>query len=159
MQKLIIVRGTPGSGKSTYSKKWVDQGYEHFESDMYFMKDGIYQFDRKALPAAHEWCYREVETALYSGNNVVVSNTFTRGWEMEDYFTITEKQFWDCTVVECFGPFENVHNVPAETLSHMRARFVRNKDLQPWKHAKYYTFNYVDDILIPIIHDANVIVA
>ena len=43
MEKVLyIVRGIPGSGKSTFAKSL---GGTHFEADMFFMKDGEYKFD------------------------------------------------------------------------------------------------------------------
>lgn len=156
MPTLYIIRGLPGSGKSTLAKLLIQKGHavEHFEADMYFMKDGVYQFDKMRLFAAHEWCYREVESALWSGNNVVVSNTFTRATEMEDYLILTEKQCWPTEVWECTGKFQNVHGVPEETLSRMRARFVPNRDLEKWPHVTYTTY-YPASLNNPNGHTAN----
>ena len=41
MKTLYIVRGVPGSGKSTFAKTL---GGTHFETDNYFMIDGEYKF-------------------------------------------------------------------------------------------------------------------
>jgi tRNA uridine 5-carbamoylmethylation protein Kti12 len=38
IMKLILIRGLPGSGKSTIAREYVKQGYHHFEADMYFEK-------------------------------------------------------------------------------------------------------------------------
>lgn len=46
MSKLYILRGIPGSGKSTYGKKIVDSAIDaglsaiKFEADDFFMKNG-----------------------------------------------------------------------------------------------------------------------
>ena len=53
MQELIIIRGIPGSGKTTMAKSY--QGYSHYEADMFFMKDGVYNFDRAKIKNAHNW--------------------------------------------------------------------------------------------------------
>ena len=57
---LYIIRGIPGSGKSTLAKKLVgDDNY--FEADMYFLQDGIYEFDITKIKDAHDWCYNKIE--------------------------------------------------------------------------------------------------
>ena len=42
--RLILVRGVPGSGKSTFAAK-VFPGAFHVENDMFHVKDGEYRFD------------------------------------------------------------------------------------------------------------------
>ena len=75
---FVIVRGIPGSGKSTVARKLATgSNWQHFEADMYFYdKEGNYNFDINKLGAAHHWCERKVATALQDGWSVVVSNTF-----------------------------------------------------------------------------------
>ena len=45
MKKLILLRGIPGSGKSTFAKSISNESTGHIESDMFFIKDGEYKFD------------------------------------------------------------------------------------------------------------------
>ncbi len=87
MEKILyIVRGIPGSGKSTFAKSL---GGTHFETDMFFMKDGEYKFDISKIKEAHKWCQDSVYTAMLLNhtallnNVIVVSNTFTQEWEMK----------------------------------------------------------------------------
>ena len=50
MGHLILVRGLPGSGKSTEAKKIAKTGYYHFEADQYFITpSGEYKFDKNLL--------------------------------------------------------------------------------------------------------------
>jgi adenylate kinase family enzyme len=55
MEKTIyIVRGCPGSGKSTFAKTL---GGIHIEADQYFVDaDGNYNFDGSKIKNAHAWC-------------------------------------------------------------------------------------------------------
>lgn len=123
--KLILVRGLPGSGKSTIAEQlshisWMN----HLEADMYFMRDGEYKFDVNKLGAAHAWCQNETRECLREGNPVVVSNTFTTIKEIRPYFDIAKELGIIPNVILAQGNFGNIHNVPEETLEKMRQRFV-----------------------------------
>ena len=119
---LIIVRGLPGSGKTTFVKK-VYTNILHVESDMLTVVDGAYSFDPDKLKARHEACQRIVETALSIGADVAVSNTFTTMRELQPYIDMANKYHTRFVVTRMIGTFENVHNVPQDVLDKMAARF------------------------------------
>ena len=132
-KELILVRGLPGSGKSTTAKLLGagGSGYAHFEADMYFMEDGVYKFDPAKIKDAHNWCQNSVAQAMLinytSGHNstIIVSNTFTQDWEMKPYYEMAKQ--WDYKVfsiiVENRHGGENVHGVPEDKLEIMKNRF------------------------------------
>lgn len=141
---LYIVRGCPGFGKSTYAKKLLEllvPGWEdfeqnpgsykesisvgfHFEADMFFEKNGLYQFDISKLHQAHEWCLNSTKKALLSNNStVVVSNTFTTMKEMRPYVDFSKKYDISLTVYRMTHEYGSIHNVPPETIEKMKARF------------------------------------
>lgn len=129
-QRLIIIRGIPGSGKSTYAKKIKHDLFEsgnsvtHFEADMFFMKDGKYNWNPKLAPIAHKWCYNSVFKSFDSGTNVViVSNTFVKLGDMNTYIKEAESRNIDVTVYRMENRFKNVHEVPEETLNKMSESF------------------------------------
>jgi ABC-type phosphate/phosphonate transport system ATPase subunit len=125
---LFIVRGLPGSGKSTLSKLL---NATHFETDNYFMVDGEYKFDGSKLKEAHEWCQNQVSMAMIfnhtTGINkkIVVSNTFTQEWEMSPYFALAEQWGYQVTslIVENRHGGVNTHGVPEDKLEIMKNRF------------------------------------
>lgn len=117
--ELVIIRGLPGSGKSTMARVLAQVGYVHVEADMYFMKNGRYEYDRSQIQAAHAWCRQRVRAALDSGRRVVVSNTFTRLEEMAPYLGMTS----NIRVIEAKGGWANEHGVPEETVKRMAARW------------------------------------
>lgn len=127
-KKLYIVRGLPGSGKTTFAKTL---GGVHFEADQYFMVDGEYKFDVTKLKNAHSWCQTQVSNAMllnYTANInnvIVVSNTFTQEWEMTPYVEMANE--WGYTVfiiiVENRHGGKNVHGVPDDKLEIMKNRF------------------------------------
>jgi predicted ABC-type ATPase len=127
-KELFLLRGLPGSGKSTLAKSL---GGKHIEADMYFMKDGEYQFDITGLKDAHSWCQTQVNNAMllnYTANineRIVVSNTFTQEWEMTPYVEMAKE--WGYTVfsliVENRHGGVNEHGVPEDKLKLMKKRF------------------------------------
>lgn len=90
---------------------------------MYFHRDGKYRYDAKKIKNAHDWCQRETFNALSSGENVVVSNTFTRIYEMQPYFDICKSLGVSLQIIEANGKWPNVHNVPPSVVDRMRIRW------------------------------------
>jgi len=121
MAKLTLVRGLPGSGKSTYARKL---GLEnHFEADMFFEKDGEYKFDPSKIKDAHEWCQSQTRAALKKGESVVVSNTFTQHWELKPYLDMAKELGAEVKVIRMTTDFGNIHGVPEAVINNMKERF------------------------------------
>lgn len=125
MSKLVIVRGLPGSGKSTYAANLARGLFRHVEADHFFLLgDGKYAFDGKLIKLAHDWCYSSTVKALRQGYNVVVSNTFTTMWEIDRFLGIPSLlPDVEISVVEMRAQYGNIHNVPEEKLAQMAARW------------------------------------
>jgi predicted kinase len=121
-KELYLLRGLPGAGKSTLAGAL---GAKHLEADMYFSKDGEYNFNATKLKAAHEWCRSECERAMGWDLKIAVSNTFTQEWEMKAYYDLAKQYGYRVfsIIVENRHGGVNTHNVPAETLEKMKKRF------------------------------------
>lgn len=119
MSKIVLIRGLPGSGKTTLAKANYPE-HEHFEADMYHIDDeGNYNFDFSKIKEAHAWCQDSTSLALGHGLDVVVSNTFTQLWEMQPYL----KMGCPVEIIVATGNFENIHNVPTDIIEKMRDRW------------------------------------
>jgi len=122
MKTLYIVRGLPGSGKSTWVRTQLN--VKPLEADDFFMRDGVYRYVADMVPKAHEFCKRRCENAMKNGQEVIaVANTFTRKWEYNKYLELAEKYGYKVVIQVCKGHYKNIHGVPDEAIAKMRERF------------------------------------
>jgi predicted kinase len=129
---LFLVRGLPGSGKSTFASHIWNE-YAVCEADKFFYdKEGNYNFEPSKIKDAHAWCKNEVETRMKDHQlnpqyypEIAVSNTFTQEWEMKDYYELAEKYGYKVVslIIENRHGGKNVHGVPDDKLEIMKNRF------------------------------------
>ena len=140
MEMLILVRGLPGSGKSSFARTFKDALV--FAADDFFYRrgEGKYAFDPTLLGEAHLGCQRDTRGALEAGAVVVVTNTFSQRWELEAYFKIAAEVDTQVTVVDLFDngltdeelAERGLHGVPQDTIATMRARWEHD-----WKNGDH----------------------
>jgi len=135
-KSLFLVRGVPwpGSGKSKFAKKLVDEDFLICEADKYFIdkETGEYKFDVSKIKDAHKFCQDRVETYMKDSlvndqfyREIVVSNTFTQEWEMERYYELAKQYGYKIfsIIVENRHGGINQHGVPEDKIEIMKTRF------------------------------------
>ena len=129
--ELILLRGLPGSGKSTLAKiilqlRNTDDPEVLSADDFFENKEGDYNFDPSKIKEAHNYCqFRCSERMRQQKAKIVVANTFTQEWEMDEYFKMAERYNYrvHTVIVENRHGNENVHGVPEDKLQQMKDRF------------------------------------
>jgi predicted kinase len=123
---LIIVRGLPNSGKSTFAKLL---GKAICTADDWYTRKGIYAWDYRYIGEAHEWCERKCRRFMQKGiSPIIITNTNVTERIMRPYVDMAE-DFSYITyfiVVENRHGNKNSHGVPEETIVKMKERLINN---------------------------------
>jgi predicted kinase len=143
---VYILRGVPGSGKSTWAKQ--NGPGVIVSADQYFMQGGVYKFDPKKIPLAHQRCFRnfiDIVTADRKPERVFVDNTNTSAWELAPYLLAGEAYDWNVEIVTFHidprvAAGRNVHGVPEKGVMAMMQRL--EEPLMPWWNERHM---YWDD--------------
>ncbi|XP_021397618.2 NEDD4-binding protein 2-like 2 isoform X3 [Lonchura striata] len=132
---LVILRGLPGSGKSTLSRVLLGQSCDGIvlSTDDYFHQQYGYTYNAAQLGDAHEWNQKRAKQAMEQGKSpVIIDNTNTQAWEMKPYVEVAlEKgyrvEFHEPDTWWKFDPEElekrNRHGVTCEKIAQMLERY------------------------------------
>lgn len=124
---LYIIRGLPGSGKTTLGLMIADElNALHYEADMFFFSAGEYLYKREFIADAHKWCFSQVKEGLEEGHTVVVSNVFHRKSNIRPYTEMAIRLGLKYTIIHCEGNYGNVHGVSERKVEQFR------KDWEYW---------------------------
>lgn len=113
-QKLVIVRGLPGAGKSTYcDKTFIQDNYRILEPD-HLMCDvnGKYTYIEQLWGMALDFTFKQADFLLSIGHSVVVCGVFIREEDLVPYRELANYYDIDMEVKTIVGKYKNIHNVP-----------------------------------------------
>jgi predicted kinase len=125
---LYLIRGLPGSGKSTFAEMLAANLLgRHYEADMFhYNEEGVYDWKPERVAKAHNWCQDKVRQNMEDlFMDIVVSNTFTTEKELKPYLELAAKHGYKVTtlVVENRHGNSSIHGVPEDTMAKMKNRF------------------------------------
>lgn len=132
--KFYILRGLPGSGKSTQAKMIAERYGEErcaiVSADHFFERLGKY--DSARLTRAHAECQLSALKAITEGKSfIIVDNTNTTKDEFWFYTQLASMVNYEVEIISLFDAGfsdetlakRNVHNVPAGKIRQMRMRW------------------------------------
>lgn len=136
---LVLLRGLPGSGKSTRAEELVScfrtMGATPavFSADKYFVTRDGYRYDAKKIGLAHNWAYKSTEKAVAAFQSpLIIDNTNTEEFEILNYYNLAYHNWYKFYALEPDTPWafdvpelahRNTHHVPADKLSRMLRRY------------------------------------
>lgn len=131
--ELIIIRGIPGSGKSTFAQVMLKHtGYPVCEADDYFMRSGEYVFAGEKVAAAHAWCLRKIRWALSNRSGAISSNCDFRWKDLKHVLGVGRELDANVRIIDMLAQFGSVHAVPEEKMKKIVQGFARFPDLIPF---------------------------
>lgn len=134
-KQVIILRGLPGSGKSTFAKlltKTSQSAIIH-STDDYFFQNGTYKFDGTKIVEYHQNNYNAYCRSIENGIQlIVVDNTNFMRVHYQNYINFAKEngyQVTECIVgnldrysIETYAK-RCIHQVPIDNIRSMAKRF------------------------------------
>lgn len=144
MQQLIVMRGIPKSGKTTYAKRIFPAAY-YCSSDLIHMVGEKYEFKPELLTKGHTVCLSDALNSMQDGlPQIVVDNTNIHAWEIAPYIALANlfgydhKIIWVKTPIEVCLKRDNSHGVPDWKLG-MMYQSIMNEKLPPFWNQEVIT--------------------
>lgn len=112
MKKLILMRGCPGSGKSTEAARIKAEAIADgltaaiHSTDEYFMVDGVYVYDQTKISQYHRMNHDSAYKSMKTGVNIVIiDNTNVTAKDMYTYVEMAFDQGYEVDFAESKSPW------------------------------------------------------
>ncbi|XP_002167368.3 2',3'-cyclic-nucleotide 3'-phosphodiesterase isoform X1 [Hydra vulgaris] len=133
---MYIMRGLPGSGKSTIAKQISKLFHSNdvvicSADDFRFNKDGVYVFDASKLYETHKKCQNKAQKYCMAGKTIIIDNTNLSKKDFEPYLSMAEQHHYLTLFVQTQETdtdvlySRNVHNVPKQKIDAMKSNMER----------------------------------
>jgi len=134
---LIILRGWPGSGKSTYAKQKARELNAVICSiDDYFInRHGEYVYKPNEVPFAHAYCIRQFLNAVSLNKNIIVDNINMHARQYSIYYNIGLAYHYQIKIKTLNGHYESIHDIPEAIIEKMK----KNWPKLPFEYLKAST--------------------
>lgn len=130
MQICAIMRGVPGSGKSTKAKQIKAELEANgmtvvsCSTDDFFIKNGKYEFDYRLLGINHALNFKKFKEAIDAGHSVIVDNTNVKTEHFMPYVEYAHDRGLLIQIHTMNHPdlnkgTNNAHGVPIEKIQQM----------------------------------------
>jgi predicted kinase len=145
MPHMTIMRGGPGSGKSTIAKNIKNNPVICSADDFFIRDDGTYDFDPNWLGRAHGACLRKcVEAMVQCRADVVIDNTNSRPAEMIPYLALSQALDYTCEVITVLCDVRiawdrQIHGVPKDILDDLYANVEQTEVPSLYRKAPWLT--------------------
>ena len=138
---MVLMRGLPGSGKTTLAKELKGPSGIVLSTDDYFCdKHGKYIYEPSKIGDAHQWNkHRAIQRLKQSRTPIIIDNTNLQAWEMKPYVQLALQYGYDIDILDVDTSWKlsskelarrNTHGVPAKKIEEMKGRYERDVNLE-----------------------------
>lgn len=145
--KLILIRGLPGSGKSTFARdlQYLNTDLFHYESDNFLIEDGKYIWSPERVKNARQECFKGVSYLLNNNFSVIVSNCFISNKAIRKYTKLVNPS--QLFIIEMDSQFVSIHNLNEKTFNNIKESYQSlEEDLEP-RRIKFESTIYSERVL------------
>jgi tRNA uridine 5-carbamoylmethylation protein Kti12 len=129
--QVILLRGLPGAGKTTYIQSMKDYNPEVVvcSNDNFLVQDGEYKWTRAACAQAQKHCWNQFQIALHLRKKIVVVDNVNNSLKtLEPYIKAAKEANYSVEIIEIGDRTEeavfryaqrNVHGYPIEVIQYI----------------------------------------